>query len=136
MPLEQAFLLKMVSMGLSSIRGMSLTMLKALETSTAFQASQRKFPRVIIAVYTDDGDLKDVIQSWRIAQMLNPFKSGPPGASCGAKARLVLEPWIVEAALARLGDRRLSPAEQQTVVEAMKSPRKVRWPEWWSVVTK
>jgi hypothetical protein len=46
-------------------------------------------------------------------------------------ARMALEPWLVEAALARL-DRKLSPAEQQIIVKATRTPRKVRWPEWWS----
>jgi ParB-like nuclease domain len=36
-----------------------------------------------------------------------------------------------EAALARL-DRRLSPAEQRTIVKATRTPNKVKWPEWWS----
>lgn len=38
-------------------------------------------------------------------------------------ARMALEPWIVEEALARLGE---------TVVRATRTPRKVRWPDWWS----
>jgi hypothetical protein len=46
-------------------------------------------------------------------------------------ARIVLEPWIVEAALARL-PQPLSPADQRIVVNATRTPRKVRWPEWWS----
>jgi hypothetical protein len=41
------------------------------------------------------------------------------------------EPWLVEAALARL-DRTLSPSEQRIIVKATRTPHKVRWPEWWS----
>ena len=48
-------------------------------------------------------------------------------------ARMALEPWIVEAALARLGSRRLTVEEQVTVVRATRTPRKVRWPDWWTV---
>ena len=44
---------------------------------------------------------------------------------------LILEPWLVEAALARL-DRRLSPAEQRTIVKATRTAQKIRWPDWWS----
>jgi len=33
--------------------------------------------------------------------------------------------------LARL-DRRLSPADQRTIVKATRTPHKVKWPEWWS----
>ena len=46
-------------------------------------------------------------------------------------ARIMLEPWLVEAALARLG-RTLSLGEQRTIVQATRTPHKVRWPEWWS----
>ncbi|WP_414521386.1 hypothetical protein, partial [Umezakia ovalisporum] len=46
-------------------------------------------------------------------------------------AKILLEPWIVTAALARLGDRRLSPSEQRTVLAATRTPHKVKWPEWW-----
>ena len=48
-------------------------------------------------------------------------------------ARMMLEPWIVEAALARLGARRLTVAEQRTVFAATRTPAKVRWPDWWQV---
>jgi hypothetical protein len=47
------------------------------------------------------------------------------------RVRLMLKPWIVEAALARLGSRRLSPEEQQAVLASTHTPHKVRWPEWW-----
>lgn len=49
-------------------------------------------------------------------------------------ARLMIEPWLVEAALARLEDRRLSREDQKTVVKATRTPRKVRWPDWWEEV--
>ena len=48
-------------------------------------------------------------------------------------ARMVLEPWIVEAALARLGARRLTLAEQQVGVRRDAHTAKVRWPDWWQV---
>ena len=47
-------------------------------------------------------------------------------------ARILIEPWLVEAALQRLGDRRLTPAEQITVWNATRTPKKVNWPEWWT----
>jgi hypothetical protein len=46
-------------------------------------------------------------------------------------ARIALEPWLVEAALARL-PQPLSPADQRIVMKATRTPGKVRWPEWWS----
>ena len=46
-------------------------------------------------------------------------------------ARMALEPWLVEAALARLKEA-LSPANQRIIVKATRTPHKVRWPKWWS----
>jgi hypothetical protein len=51
-------------------------------------------------------------------------------------ARLMLEPWLVEAALARLGDRRLNRDEQSAVTRAARTSHRVRWPDWWDVKTK
>ena len=47
------------------------------------------------------------------------------------KVRLELKPWVVEAALQRLGSRQLSRDEQRTVIEATRTPHKVKWPDWW-----
>lgn len=47
------------------------------------------------------------------------------------RVRLMLKPWIVEAALARLGDQQLSLEEQRTVLASVRTPDKVRWPDWW-----
>jgi hypothetical protein len=46
-------------------------------------------------------------------------------------ARMLLEPWLLEEALARHGERRLTRDEQAMVVKATRTPRKLRWPEWW-----
>jgi hypothetical protein len=46
-------------------------------------------------------------------------------------AQIKLEPWLVQRALDRFGDRRLNVTEQATVVAATRTPTKVRWPDWW-----
>lgn len=48
--------------------------------------------------------------------------------------RMVLEPWIVEQALTRLGDRHLTLEEQKTVLSATRRPNKVNWPDWWEAL--
>ena len=48
--------------------------------------------------------------------------------------RMALEPWIVEMALDRLDGRRLSLLEQQQVLWATRTPKKVRWPDWWEAL--
>ncbi|MEN9924540.1 MAG: hypothetical protein RL268_666 [Pseudomonadota bacterium] len=46
------------------------------------------------------------------------------------RGMLMLEPWIVERAVARL-ERELTELEQIAVVRATTMPRKVNWPNWW-----
>jgi hypothetical protein len=68
------------------------------------------------------GSVTYALMPLRMAKKLDPYRE---------TARIALEPWLVEAALARL-DRRLSPADQQTIVKATRTPHRVRWPIWWS----
>ncbi len=58
----------------------------------------------------------------KMAEKLYPFQP---------HAQIKLEPWLVQRALDRLGDRRLNTMERATVVAATRTPRKVRWPDWW-----
>ena len=76
----------------------------------------------IVRVIVDPGSVTSALEPLRMAKKLDPYRK---------TAQMALEPWLVEAALARLG-RTLSPAEQRTVVEATRTSRKVRWPEWWT----
>jgi hypothetical protein len=46
-------------------------------------------------------------------------------------ARMMLEPWLVQAALTRLGDRQLALDEQTEVMRATRTRHRVRWPDWW-----
>ena len=52
-------------------------------------------------------------------------------ASRRARKNLLLEPALVEVALARLGDRRLTLDEQAVVLRLVGNPSKVNWPTWW-----
>lgn len=49
------------------------------------------------------------------------------------KVRWELQPWIVEAALARRTDKPLTLDEQREVWRATRNPESVQWPEWWTV---
>src|SRR5687768_3104531 len=65
------------------------------------------------------------LESLRMARKLDRFGETP---------RMALEPWIVEAALARLGKSRFTRGEQEAIVRATRTPRKVRWPPWWEMM--
>lgn len=49
-------------------------------------------------------------------------------------ARILIEPWLVQASLDRLGDRRLTKEEQAFIVKSTRTPKKVKWPTWWEVL--
>jgi hypothetical protein len=68
------------------------------------------------------GSVTSALEPLRMARKLDPYRE---------TARMALEPWLVEAALARLG-RTLSPADQRIIVNATRTPHRVRWPDWWS----
>ena len=68
------------------------------------------------------GSVTSALEPLRMARKLDPYRE---------TARIALEPWLVEAALARL-PQTLSPADQRIIVKATRTPHKVRWPEWWS----
>jgi hypothetical protein len=79
-------------------------------------------PTAIVWTIVTPGSVTGALEALRMAKKLDPYSK---------TARIALEPWLVEAALARL-QQPLSPADQRTVVSATRTPRKVRWPEWWS----
>ena len=56
-------------------------------------------------------------------------KKYPTDKSC---AKWELRPWIVEAALARLGKQTLTPAQQEEVWNATCKPDTINWPAWWT----
>jgi Family of unknown function (DUF5681) len=107
-------------------RGLEGDSASARASLDMFQEARRRgslsiSPTIVVAL-VDPGSVTPALEALRMARKLNPYSE---------TARIALEPWLVEAALARLR-RRLSPADQRTVVNATRTPRKVRWPKWWS----
>jgi hypothetical protein len=70
------------------------------------------------------GSVSSPLELLRMAQKFDRYSN---------KAHMKLEPWLVQAALARLGRRQLSLKEQRIVYDATRTPHKVRWPDWWEV---
>lgn len=64
---------------------------------------------------------------------LVPLKMATKFDALRPTARIALEPWLVEAALTRLGDRTLTLEEQTKVLKVTRTPHKVKWPNWWQV---
>jgi Family of unknown function (DUF5681) len=115
----EAFLLKLAKRGVEGDSAAARGSLAVIETARGrHNEGQLRIVRVIVA----PGSVTSALEPLRMARKLDPHHE---------TARMALEPWLVEAALARLG-RTLSPADQRIIVKATRTPHRVKWPEWWS----
>lgn len=98
---------------------------EVLQLLSLYRARQPSQPaqKIINLQFVTPGSVNWAMRPLRMGTLLYRFED---------HARMVIEPWLVEAALARLGDRRLTAQEQRTVVAATRTPHKVRWPAWWT----
>ena len=120
---EEAFLLQLAKNGVEGGGVAARTALNLIEEIRARSSTHQSFITSIIHIIVAPGSVTSALIPLRMATKLDPYRE---------TARMALEPWLVEAALAHL-DRKLSPAEQRTIVKATRTPHKVEWwPEWWS----
>lgn len=125
MSAAEAFLLHIAKRGLDGDGAAARSAMTAIADARAARGATgdgevRKIVRVVVA----PGSVNTALQPLRMAVKLDRYRP---------TARIMLEPWLVEAALERLGDRRLSRDEQEKVVRATRTPKEVRWPEWWKI---
>jgi hypothetical protein len=118
----EAFLLHLTKRALEGDDTAARSALNAIEKAREHNGPGCPLPITIVRKILVPGSVTSALEPLRMAKKLDAYRE---------TARMELEPWIVEAALTRL-DRTLSPAEQRIVVEATRTPHKVRWPEWWS----
>ncbi len=118
----EAFMLQLTRKGLQGDSASARASLAAIET-----AKQRQGPRnpiKIIRVLFVTFGIGTVMGRLGLAIKRHPLSE--------EKVRWELNPWIIEAALERMGDRQLTHDEQRVVWEAARMPDKVKWPDWWS----
>jgi len=122
---EEAFLLAIAKRGLDGGGASLRAVLAAIEQAqmNGFAPNGRIID-TIVNVIVDPGSVTRALEQLGMARKLDRYRES---------ARMVLEPWLVEKALARLGDRRLTIEQQKEVVRATRTPGKVRWPEWWGI---
>ena len=118
----EAFLLQLSKRGLEGDGTAARESLAMIEQASERQGAGQSRISAIVFVSVAPGSVTSALEPLRMAKKLDPYRE---------TARMVLEPWLVEAALARL-PQPLSPADQRIVVMATRTPRKVRWPKWWS----
>ena len=120
----EAFILQLTKKGLEGDSGAARASLAAIENARASR-SARGDDSPAISIHFRTFGLCCVVDGLGIGVLVHPTDKD--------RVRMMLKPWIVEAALARLGSRRLSIEEQQTVLASTRTPDKVRWPDWWAV---
>lgn len=120
----EAFLLHLTKKGLEGDSASARASLAAIEAARATPAHAQPAVQHIVIHYVEPGSVGTGLRALKMAVKQNKRSE---------HARNLLRPWIVEAALARLGDRQLSLEEQQVVFNVTQTPEKVSWPEWWSL---
>jgi hypothetical protein len=117
----EAFLLQLTKRGLEGDGAAARESLAMIEQARERQRAGQSQVTAIVLVGVAPGSVTSALEPLRMAKKLDSYRE---------IARMALEPWLVEAALGRLG-RTLSPADQRIIVKATRTPQKVRWPEWW-----
>lgn len=122
----EAFLLHLTKSGLAGNGPAGRAALAALETARAARGggADDDTVTVILLSFVSPGEAYPALRALRMTKMLDAERP---------TIRAMIEPWLVEAALARLGDRRLTLEEQAEVWRATRTPRKVCWPTWWAL---
>lgn len=118
----EAFILQLTKKGLEGCSASARASLASIERARAVKSgseSEQLHVRICFRVF----GIGCVVEDLGMAVRLNQHSKD--------HVRLMLKPWIVEAALARMQPNQLTIEEQQTVMASTRTPEKVRWPEWW-----
>lgn len=124
MTAAEAFLLHMTKRGLEGDGSAARAAMAAIEKARAARVSAAPERIRVIFRIGGNGSVGTAMALLGMGTKVDRFSDA---------ARLLIEPWLVARALARLGDRRLSREEQAVVVAATRQPKRVRWPAWWEV---
>lgn len=120
----EAFLLHLTKRGLEGDSAAARASLAAIEAARATARSDIPAIGRIIWHLISPGSVGPALDALGMALKLNRYSE---------QASYKLKPWIVQAALARLGNRRLTTEAQKVVVASTHAAEKVEWPEWWAV---
>ena len=118
----EAFILQLTQKGLAGDSAAARASLCAIEEARAKRNSV--VLQVPIRVRVICYGLGSVLRELGMGIKRNPLSKD--------KVRWELNPWIIEAALQRLGDKQLTVEEQREVWSNARTPEKVKWPEWWT----
>lgn len=118
----EAFILQLTKRGLEGCSASARSSLASIEQARSFRSADNA-DRAHVVICHRIFDIGCVVEDLGMAVRLNQHSE--------ENVRLMLKPWIVEAAIARMTPGQLSLEQQRTVVASTRTPEKVRWPEWW-----
>jgi hypothetical protein len=119
----EAFLLKLAKRGMEGDSAAARASLAVIGQARQQRHGTGQSQASAITVdFVEPGSVTTALEPLRMARKLDRYRK---------TVRIVLEPWLVEAALARL-PHTLGSADQRTILKATRTPHKVRWPKWWS----
>lgn len=121
----EAFILYLTKRGLEGDRAAARASLAALELARSKRADTQSEIQTFIWKSVNPGSVGCILDALHMAVKVNRYSDS---------ARYMLKPWLVQMAVDRLGDRRLSSDEQKVVVDATRNPELVKWPDWWGDV--
>ena len=119
----EAFILQLTQKGLAGDSAAARSSLAAIETARA--KTEHVHGSTVSKIIIVPMQIECVLRTLGIATKKYPMDE--------KRVRWEINPWAVELALAKLGDRQLTEAEQREIWNCTRMPHKVRWPEWWTV---
>lgn len=120
----EAFLLQLTRKGLAGDSAAARASLEAIEKARTVRSAPAYRPMKLVWSIVGDG-IDCILEPLGIARRKYPTDKH--------RVRFELQPWVIEAALARFGKRRLTETEQREVWDNTRCPEKVNWPGWWTV---
>ncbi|MFZ1741712.1 MAG: DUF5681 domain-containing protein [Pontixanthobacter sp.] len=120
----EAFLLQLTQKGLAGDSAAARDSLDAVENARLLRGDDRQqIDTIVLSMISSGADA--ILETLGLAKL--KFSTDE------TRVRWELNPWIVETALERLGDDRLTIEEQKEVWRATRMPDTVKWPDWWEV---
>lgn len=121
----EAFLLQLTQKGLAGDSAAARSSLDAIEKArTARHLTGPEHVDVLTISFVGMG-IEAIIGTLGIAKKKYPRNE--------QRVRWELDPWIVEAAVVRLGQRQLSVEKQREVFDNTRLTQNIAWPAWWTV---
>lgn len=123
MTAAEAFLLHITRRGLEGDSAAARAALDAIEGARARRGDDgHPELTIIIRALISPGSITNALVRLRMAIKQDPYRK---------TARMTIEPWLAEAALARMDENALTVPQQQMIWKATRTPWKVKWPIWW-----